>query len=95
MQFIGGTTGDVVAPGTTFGDYCCADLRHTVRFDRLVESAIRCGARAFIEISAHPALLLRSVRTVRRRQPAGRSRCAGRVGTSWRRFVDALSAGYC
>lgn len=50
VQFIGGTTGDVVAPGTTFGDYWYANLRHTVRFDRAVESAIRCGARAFLSL---------------------------------------------
>lgn len=57
VQFIGGTTGDVVAPGTPFGDYWYANLRNTVRVDRAVESAIRCGARSFIELSAHPALL--------------------------------------
>lgn len=93
VQFIGGTTGDVVAPGTTFGDYWYANLRHTVRFDRAVESAIRCGARAFIEISAHPALLF-----------AIGQNCEGAanlpdgpavlVGSARRgeRFVDALSA---
>jgi mycobactin polyketide synthetase MbtD len=57
VQFIGGTTGDVVAPGTGFRDYWYANLRHTVRFDRAVESAIRCGASSFIEVSANPALL--------------------------------------
>ncbi len=57
VQFIGGTTGDVVAPGTMFGDYWYANLRHTVRFDHAVESAIRCGADSFIELSASPSLL--------------------------------------
>jgi mycobactin polyketide synthetase MbtD len=57
VQFIGGATGDVVAPGTPFGDYWYANLRDTVRMDRAVESAVRCGARSFIELSAHPALL--------------------------------------
>lgn len=57
VQFTGGTTGDVVAPDTPFGDYWYANLRNTVRLDRAVESAIRCGARSFIELSAHPALL--------------------------------------
>jgi len=57
VQFIGGTTGDVVAPGTPFGDYWYANLRNTVRLDRAFESAIRRGARSFIELSAHPALL--------------------------------------
>ncbi|OMC55552.1 polyketide synthase [Mycobacterium sp. IS-836] len=57
VQFIGGTTGDVVAPNTPFGDYWYANLRNTVRLDRAFESAIRCGAGSFIELSAHPALL--------------------------------------
>ena len=57
VQFIGGTTGDVVAAGTPFGDYWYANLRDTVRLDRAFEAAIRCGAGSFIELSAHPALL--------------------------------------
>jgi mycobactin polyketide synthetase MbtD len=57
VQFIGGTTGDVVAPNTRFGDYWHANLRNTVRLDRAFASAIRCGAGSFIELSAHPALL--------------------------------------
>jgi mycobactin polyketide synthetase MbtD len=56
-QFIGGATGDVVAAGTEFADYWYANLRHRVRFDLAVDSAVRCGARAFVELSAHPALL--------------------------------------
>lgn len=57
VQFIGGTTGDVVAPDARFADYWYANLRNTVRLDRAFESAIRCGASSFIEVSAHPALL--------------------------------------
>lgn len=57
VQFIGGTTGDVVAPNTRFADYWYANLRNTVRLDRAFESAIRHGAGSFIELSAHPALL--------------------------------------
>jgi mycobactin polyketide synthetase MbtD len=57
VQFIGGATGDVVAPGTPFGDYWYANLRNTVRLDRAFQTAIRCGAGSFIELSAHPALL--------------------------------------
>ncbi|WP_445159578.1 mycobactin polyketide synthase MbtD [Mycobacterium sp. Dal123C01] len=57
VQFIGGTTGDVVAPSTPFRDYWYANLRNTVRLDRAFESAIRCGAGSFIELSPHPALL--------------------------------------
>lgn len=57
VQFIGGATGDVVAPDEPFGDYWYANLRNTVRLDRAFASAIRCGAGSFIELSAHPALL--------------------------------------
>ncbi|WP_205873765.1 mycobactin polyketide synthase MbtD [Mycobacterium camsae] len=57
VQFIGGTTGDLVHAGTAFGDYWYANLRNTVRFDRAIESAIRCGATSFIELSASPVLM--------------------------------------
>ncbi len=57
VQFIGGATGDAVAPDTPFGDYWYANLRNTVRLDRAFGSAIRCGAGSFIELSAHPVLL--------------------------------------
>ncbi|WP_197380065.1 mycobactin polyketide synthase MbtD [Mycolicibacterium mengxianglii] len=57
VQFIGSVTGDVVPAGTEHTGYWYRNLRSTVRFDRAVESAIRCGATTFIEISNHPALL--------------------------------------
>lgn len=57
VQFLGGTTGDVVPAGTPFGSHWWANLRHTVRFDRAVRSAVRCGATIFVELSAHPSLL--------------------------------------
>ncbi|WP_442932261.1 mycobactin polyketide synthase MbtD [Mycobacterium sp. 050134] len=58
VQFIGGASGDVVTPGVPFDDYWYANLRNTVRLDRAFSSAIRCGARSFIEVSPHPALLV-------------------------------------
>lgn len=57
VQFIGSATADVVEPGTGFTDYWYTNLRSTVRFDRAVETAARRGARIFVELSAHPALL--------------------------------------
>ena len=57
VQFIGGATAEVVAPGIDFADYWYTNLRNTVRFDRAVLTAVDCGARAFVELSAHPALL--------------------------------------
>ncbi|ANW65789.1 hypothetical protein BCA37_21455 [Mycobacterium sp. djl-10] len=57
VQFIGSATGAVVTPGTDFADYWYANLRNTVRFDRALGTALRCGATAFVELSAHPALL--------------------------------------
>ncbi|KUI01895.1 mycobactin polyketide synthase MbtD [Mycobacterium sp. IS-3022] len=57
VGFIGSTTADVVPAGTGFTDYWYDNLRNTVRFDRAVAAARRRGAEAFIEISAHPALL--------------------------------------
>ncbi|OBG81986.1 polyketide synthase [Mycobacterium sp. E802] len=57
VQFIGSATADVVEAGTGFADYWYTNLRSTVRFDRAVETAARRGARIFVELSAHPALL--------------------------------------
>ena len=50
-------TGDVVAAGTDFADYWYGNLRNTVRFDRAVAAAVDAGQSAFVELSAHPALL--------------------------------------
>nr|WP_090277911.1 mycobactin polyketide synthase MbtD [Mycolicibacterium komanii]CRL73119.1 acyl transferase domain-containing protein [Mycolicibacterium komanii] len=57
IQFIGSTTADVVPAGTDFTAYWYENLRNTVRFDRAVAAAGRHGATAYIEMSAHPALL--------------------------------------
>ncbi|KUH80537.1 MULTISPECIES: mycobactin polyketide synthase MbtD [unclassified Mycobacterium] len=57
IHFIGSTTADVVPEGTGFTDYWYDNLRNTVRFDRAVAAARHRGAEAFIEMSAHPALL--------------------------------------
>jgi mycobactin polyketide synthetase MbtD len=57
IQFVGSTIGDIVVPGTRFADYWYANLRDMVRFDRAVQATARHGARSFIEMSAHPALV--------------------------------------
>lgn len=90
VQFIGGTTGDVVAPGTMFGDYWYANLRHKVRFDQAVGSAIRCGANSFIELSANPSLLF----AIDQNLEAQTDGPAVLVGSARRDepLVDALSA---
>ncbi|ORA39957.1 mycobactin polyketide synthase MbtD [Mycobacterium aquaticum] len=57
VQFIGSATADVVVAGTNFADYWYTNLRSPVHFDRAIGTAIRRGARIFVELSAHPALL--------------------------------------
>jgi mycobactin polyketide synthetase MbtD len=57
VQFIGSATADVVEAGTGFADYWYTNLRSTVRFDRAIDRSARRGARIFVELSAHPALL--------------------------------------
>ncbi|MBU8821639.1 mycobactin polyketide synthase MbtD [Mycolicibacterium goodii] len=57
VQFIGSATADVVEAGTDFAEYWYMNLRTTVRFDRAIARAARRGARVFVELSAHPALL--------------------------------------
>lgn len=58
VQFIGSATGTVVDPGTPFRIYWYANLRNMIRFDHAVQSAIRAGADTYIEMSAHPSLLI-------------------------------------
>lgn len=57
VPFIGSVTGQAVDAGTEFGDYWYRNLRKTVRFDRAAAATRDSGAEAFIEMSAHPALL--------------------------------------
>ncbi len=57
VPFIGSVTGQAVDAGTEFGDYWYRNLRNTVRFDRAAVTTRDSGVEAFIEMSAHPALL--------------------------------------
>ncbi len=57
VPFIGSARGGVVPAGEHFADYWWDNLRNTVRFDRAVSTARQLGAAAFVEMSAHPALL--------------------------------------
>lgn len=57
VPFIGSATAQVVPAGTDFADYWYTNLRSTVRFDDAVRAAVSAGAQAFVELSAHPALL--------------------------------------
>ncbi|MGX9671409.1 mycobactin polyketide synthase MbtD [Mycobacterium sp. HM-7] len=57
VPFIGSVTGEVVGAGTEFGEYWYRNLRNTVRFDRAAVAARDNGVEAFVEMSAHPALL--------------------------------------
>jgi mycobactin polyketide synthetase MbtD len=57
VLFVSSVTADVVSPDTEFGEYWYRNLRDTVRFDRAATAVRDMGANAFVELSAHPALL--------------------------------------
>ncbi len=57
MAFIGSAAGAEVGSDVEFSRYWYESLCSTVRFDRAVVAAQKCGAEAFIEMSAHPSLL--------------------------------------
>ena len=57
MAFIGSAVGAEVGSDADFSRYWYESLCSTVRFDRAVVAAQKCGADAFIEMSAHPSLL--------------------------------------
>ncbi len=94
MRFVGSATAAVVAPGTEFVDYWYANLRSTVRFDRAVATVIACGARRFVEMSAHPSLLvpLGDLLDESPNLPAGAAVLLG-SGRRGQPVIDELSAG--
>ncbi len=57
VAFIGSAIGTEVGSDVEFSRYWNESLCSTVRFDRAVMAAQKCGAEAFIEMSAHPSLL--------------------------------------
>lgn len=58
IPFIGAATGAAVPGDTEFAGYWRHNLRTAVRFDAAVRTAVDLGARTFVELSAHPALLM-------------------------------------
>lgn len=58
VEFIGSVYGGPVPPGKTFAQYWFDNLRKPVRFDLATAAAAARGATAFIEMSAHPTLLV-------------------------------------
>ncbi len=57
VAFVGSATGAEVTADADFSHYWHESLCSTVRFDRAVVAAQKCGADTFVEMSAHPALL--------------------------------------
>ncbi|UMB71349.1 mycobactin polyketide synthase MbtD [Mycobacterium paraterrae] len=55
--FIGSAVGAEVGSDVNFSQYWYESLCSTVRFDRAVIAAQKCGAEAYVEMSAHPSLL--------------------------------------
>ena len=58
VEFVGAVHGAVVGADTDFRRYWYENLRNTVRFDRAVATAVSRGAGTFVELSAHPALMM-------------------------------------
>ena len=58
IEFVGAAHGSVVSADSDFRRYWYENLRNTVRFDRAVAAATSRGAGIFVELSAHPALLM-------------------------------------
>jgi mycobactin polyketide synthetase MbtD len=57
IAFIGSAVGAEVTNGLNFSQYWYDSLCGTVRFDEAVAAGQKLGADAFVEMSAHPALL--------------------------------------
>jgi mycobactin polyketide synthetase MbtD len=57
VTFVGSAFGAEVSSDVDFVQYWYESLCSTVRFDRAVVAAQKCGADTFVELSAHPSLL--------------------------------------
>ena len=58
VEFIGSVYGGPIPPDTTFRQYWFDNLRRQVRFDLAASAAVARGVTTFIEMSAHPSLLV-------------------------------------
>lgn len=58
VEFIGSVYGGPIPPGKTFRQYWFDNLRQQVRFDLATAAAVARGVTSFIEMSAHPTLLV-------------------------------------
>lgn len=58
VEFIGSVYGGPIPPGKTFRQYWFDNLRQQVRFDLATAAAVARGVTTFIEMSAHPTLLV-------------------------------------
>lgn len=90
--FVGSATAESLTVATDYTDYWYHNLRNTVRFDRAAHGAIRRGARAFAEMSAHPALLFALGDIADELLPDGAAVLTG-SGRRDESALDELSAG--
>ncbi|MEO6794017.1 MAG: SDR family NAD(P)-dependent oxidoreductase [Mycobacterium sp.] len=58
VEFIGSVYGGPIPEGKTFRQYWFDNLRQQVRFDLATAAAVARGVTTFIEMSAHPTLLV-------------------------------------
>ncbi len=58
IEFVGTARGSVVRAGCDFREYWFENLRNTARFDHAVATARDRGVDLFVEMSAHPALIV-------------------------------------
>ncbi|MFF3767506.1 type I polyketide synthase [Streptomyces sp. NPDC001922] len=58
VPFYSALTGDVVDGAELDGGYWYRNLRETVRFDQATRAVLDAGYRTFVEVSAHPVLLM-------------------------------------
>ncbi|BBX11269.1 polyketide synthase [Mycobacterium novum] len=108
VEFIGSVYGGPIPPGKTFRQYWFDNLRQQVRFDLAAAAAVARGVTNFIEMSAHPTLLVplgdvagtaQVLASTDRDQPAGEALAANIAaaaitdpGYRWRDFAAPAAA---
>ena len=58
VEFIASAYGGPIPAGKAFRQYCFDNLRQQVRFDLAATAAVERGVTTFVEMSAHPTLLI-------------------------------------
>lgn len=90
IPMVSTVTGEWLSGAELDAEYWCSNLRYTVRFDRGVQALLERGLTTFVEMSAHPSLIM----ALSTACPPGTGLVLGSLGRG-DGGLDALLRGLC